>query len=63
VRSRPGKLFEVSGRLFLGAADGCLEILELQPDGKKALPAQDFLNGLRGAGKATGELVWDLAPG
>jgi methionyl-tRNA formyltransferase len=56
VRSRPGKVFDVSGRLFLGASDGCLELLEVQPDGKKALSAQDFLNGLRASG-----LEWSLA--
>ncbi len=31
-----------------GEGKGCLEILELQPVGKKAMPASAFLNGLSG---------------
>ena len=61
VTSRPGKLFEAGGRLFLGASDGCLELLEVQPDGKRALSASEFLNGARGKLKEQGSLTWDLA--
>lgn len=48
VISRPGRLFESGGRLFLGASDGCLEVLELQPDGKRAQSASEFLSGKKG---------------
>ncbi len=61
VTSRPGKLFEAAGRLFLGASDGCLEVLEVQPDGKRALSAAEYLNGVRGKlGAAPSALTWDL---
>ncbi len=37
----------VSGRsLFVNAADAVLEILELQPEGKKMMKAADFVNGI-----------------
>lgn len=61
VASRPGILFEAGGRLFLGARDGCLEVLEVQPDGKRALSASEFLNGARGKlGSAADALFWTL---
>jgi methionyl-tRNA formyltransferase len=61
VTSRPGELFEAGGRLFLGAADGCLELLEVQPDGKRALSASEFLNGARGRLKEpSARLSWNL---
>ena len=47
VRSRPGMLFESAGRLFIGAADGCLEVLELQPENRKPVSGSDFANGAR----------------
>lgn len=41
--------FEINGKkLFLGCADGAIEILELQPEGKKAMSVMDFINGYRG---------------
>ena len=40
-------LGEAAKRLLLHAADGDLEILELQVPGKKRLTAKDFLNGLK----------------
>jgi len=61
VRTRPGKLFEAGGGLFLGASDGCLELVEVQPEGKKALSAAEFLNGFRGRQKESGSLVWELS--
>jgi methionyl-tRNA formyltransferase len=61
VTSRPGELFEAGGRLFLGAADGCLELLEVQPDGKRPLSASEFLNGARGRLKEpSSRLSWNL---
>lgn len=39
---------EVSGKnLYLHAADRLLELLEVQPEGKKRMPAADFINGLK----------------
>jgi len=36
-------------RLLVSCSDGeCLEILELQPTGKKAMPASAYINGLKG---------------
>ncbi|NDD92949.1 hypothetical protein EBZ37_12805 [bacterium] len=45
VSNRPGVLFGAGGRLFLGASDGCLEVLEVQPDGKRSQSAAEFLSG------------------
>ncbi len=41
----PGTFFTYSKRLFLRTVDGTLEILEIQPEGKKLMSAQDFING------------------
>lgn len=35
------------GRLYLGCSDGVLEVLELRPDGKRAMDASAFAAGLR----------------
>jgi len=40
-----GELSGTDGRLVLGTADGSLELLEVQPPGKRAMPAADFLRG------------------
>ncbi len=45
-----GVLSEKAGMLVLGTAQGGLEIHRLQPDGKKEIDANAFLNGLRGRG-------------
>lgn len=37
----------VSGKLFLGCADGSLEVLELQVEGKKTMNAKEFMNGYK----------------
>ncbi len=34
-------------RLFVGTADGVLEVLEIQLEGKRAMPVSDFLKGLQ----------------
>jgi len=44
-----GKVVHAGGRLFLGCADGALEIAELKPDGKKAMAASAWLSGLHNA--------------
>lgn len=39
----------VRDRLWIPCRDGdCLEVLELQPTGKKPMPAGAFINGLKG---------------
>lgn len=41
--------FEINAKkIFLGCADGAIEVLELQPEGKKAMTVADFVNGYRG---------------
>lgn len=51
LKGFPGELFERAGMIFLGASDGCLELLEIQWEGRKPQNPMEFLNGLRGAGR------------
>jgi methionyl-tRNA formyltransferase len=41
----PGLLFSDDGKLYIGASDKCLEIIELQLEGKKRQTAEEFING------------------
>lgn len=50
-----GEVTVEHGRVFLGCSDGCLELLEVKPDGKKAMEARAWASGLRG------ELTWEKA--
>jgi methionyl-tRNA formyltransferase len=44
----PGRIRLVSARLLVGAArDTSLELLEVQPEGKKKMPVADFINGYK----------------
>jgi methionyl-tRNA formyltransferase len=43
----PGTLLDVPGRLLIATGDVPLEILELQPAGKRSMSASDFLRGYR----------------
>jgi methionyl-tRNA formyltransferase len=44
----PGLLIVEDNRLFVGCKDGtALELLQLQPEGKKRIPARDFIHGYR----------------
>jgi methionyl-tRNA formyltransferase len=45
--STPGTILEASGRLLIATGDNPLEILELQPAGKRAMSSADFLRGQR----------------
>lgn len=38
---------KLPGRLYMDFADGALELLEVQPAGKKRMPAADYLRGLK----------------
>jgi methionyl-tRNA formyltransferase len=49
----PGALAAAGGRLFYGAADGALELLEVQPSGGRPMDAASFLRG-HGAALAAG---------
>jgi methionyl-tRNA formyltransferase len=43
----PGQLLLMDKRLFIGCGDGLIEILDLQQEGKKRLPASEFIKGFR----------------
>jgi methionyl-tRNA formyltransferase len=45
---RPGELAAGDGRLVLGCAEGALELLAVQPAGRKAMDAAAYLRGRRG---------------
>jgi methionyl-tRNA formyltransferase len=47
VPCSPGAILESGTRLLIATADTPLEILELQPAGKRSMPAADFLRGNR----------------
>jgi len=47
LRVRPGSLVVEGTRLFVACQDSSLELLEVQPEGKKRMPARDFINGYR----------------
>ena len=54
---RPGRVEIINGRPVLGLSGGSLELVEIQPAGKKALSGRTWANGRRGEG-----LVLDIAP-
>ncbi len=43
----PGRAAFAAKRLLLGTADGAVELLEVKPDGKRAMPAAAFAAGLQ----------------
>ncbi|MFN3740013.1 MAG: methionyl-tRNA formyltransferase [Thermodesulfovibrionales bacterium] len=43
----PGRIEEVEGRFLIGTGDGLLNILELKPEGKRAMDGLSFLRGRR----------------
>ena len=47
-----GEVLIDGSRLFLGCADGALELLLVKPDGKREMPVSAWVAGLRG------DLVW-----
>ncbi len=51
----PGCVLASHGRVWLGCADGALELLEVKPDGKRQMPAAAWSAGLRGS------LAWERA--
>lgn len=43
----PGDVFTEAGGLWVRCADGWLELLTVQPEGRKAMEAREFLNGVK----------------
>ncbi len=43
--SKPGSIAEFAGCLFVGTRDGWMEILRLQPEGRKSTDGRSFANG------------------
>jgi methionyl-tRNA formyltransferase len=58
ARSREGSLMpgevQSANGLVLGCGEGVLELLEVQPPGKRAMPASEYLRGHRAARRALG---------
>jgi len=46
-RTVPGTVLETSGRLLVATGQGVIELLEVQPAGKKSMASADFLRGNR----------------
>ncbi|MGB9701405.1 MAG: methionyl-tRNA formyltransferase [Candidatus Kapaibacteriota bacterium] len=44
----PAKYLITQKKMFIGCADGAIEILEIQPEGKKYMKIIDFINGFKG---------------
>lgn len=53
----PGRAAFAAKRLLLGASDGAVELLEVKPDGKRAMAAAAFAAGLQG--HAGDDMEWD----
>lgn len=55
---RPGELGgEGKGEMLVGTGRGALEVLRLQPEGRRRMDAAEFLRGYRGGGKVFFEAV------
>lgn len=53
----PGEVRFAGKRLFLGAADGACEVIEVKPEGKQAMDGKSFAAGLQGV--KHGGLTWE----
>lgn len=47
VSGRPGAIWHDQQRMLIGTSDAALEVLELQPPGKRRMATRDWLHGLR----------------
>jgi methionyl-tRNA formyltransferase len=45
IKNAPGTISQHEGRLYAGTAEGSIELITLQLEGKKAMSAREFLNG------------------
>lgn len=48
--AQPGAIVEREGRVYAGANSGLVELLDVQPAGKKSMPASAWIRGLRDTG-------------
>ena len=53
----PGAVLFIQKRLFIGMADGALELLNVKPDGKKEMDARSFAAGIQGI--KSGTITWE----
>lgn len=53
----PGTVRFAGKRLFIGASDGAIELLEVKPDGKQAMTGKAFAAGVQGI--KDGDKVWE----
>lgn len=44
---KPGEFYQTKKELFAGCSDGTLQILEIQPENKKIMTAEEFVRGYR----------------
>ena len=51
-----GQVLVKAKRVFLGLSDGAVELLEVKPDGKRAMAASAWATGLQGADLSWGVL-------
>lgn len=56
-RLRPGRIIMFEKRLYLGCADGAVEITSLRPDGKKTMDARAFAAGVQNV--KSGLVSWE----
>ena len=54
IRLNPGELFTRDKKLFVGTNDYALELIEIQLEGKKNMPVEDFLRGVKSIPKKLG---------
>jgi methionyl-tRNA formyltransferase len=47
--AEPGTLIWSEGQLLVACASGMLELLELQPEGRRAILPEEFVNGMKGS--------------
>lgn len=45
TNTQPGQILIDAGHLIVVAGDGCMEVVSLQPAGKREMPSQDYLRG------------------
>lgn len=48
AQAAPGELLEVDGGVVMGTGDGAIRLLVVQPEGKKAMAAGDWVRGRKG---------------
>lgn len=56
IEIAPGQVAFIAKKLYLGFADGALELVEVHPSGKKRMAARDFAAGLQGVKQ--GQVSW-----